>query len=96
MLCACGSGKYVEKGKHGGLSDMKVLKKKFTRSGEIQCQDFYHITEWLYLLSILLVELFLSKLTISLFIQEAIQNILGIHIYLFWSFCEKLLWSNQW
>lgn len=45
MLCACGSGKYVEKGKHGGLSDMKVLKKKFTRSGEIQCQDFYHITE---------------------------------------------------
>lgn len=27
MLCACGSGKYVEKGKHGGLSDLKVLKK---------------------------------------------------------------------
>lgn len=45
MLCACGSGKYVEKGKHGGLSDLKVLKKKFTHSGEIQCQDFYHITE---------------------------------------------------
>lgn len=33
MLCACGSGKYVEKGKHGGLSDLKVLKKKIHTFG---------------------------------------------------------------